>query len=75
MEKRMLFFALDAKNDGAIQGQQLKKILVQNDFRDVNDISSRLEAELVQLIKIKNLDIRQLFKGADKNKTGTVDFF
>lgn len=75
MEKRMLFYALDVKNDGAIKGQELKNILVENDFRDANDIASRLEAELSELIRLKNLDAREMFKGADKNKTGTIDFF
>lgn len=42
----MLFYALDQKQDGVVGGQQLKKILVENDFRDVNDIAARVKAYL-----------------------------
>ena len=47
IEKRMLFFALDKQNEGALEGKELKKILVENDFRDVDDISSRVVLSLL----------------------------
>jgi hypothetical protein len=37
----MLFYALDA-HKGGVDGEELKKILIENDFRDVNDISARV---------------------------------
>ena len=30
---------------------------------------------MIEVIKLKKLDVKELFRGFDKNKTGSVDFF
>lgn len=38
----MLFFALGTEKEGVGKGQELKNILAENDFRDVDDVSARV---------------------------------
>jgi hypothetical protein len=41
-EIRMLFQAIDTSKDGNIDYEEFRKMMLENDFRDVNDIANRV---------------------------------
>lgn len=79
-QSRKLFEQADINSDGKVSSEELIKVLQTYDFEDGKDISSKVLALDIQIIRDirhiilnNSVDVDKLFRQADLNRNGTLD--
>ncbi|KAM3146326.1 hypothetical protein pb186bvf_001671 [Paramecium bursaria] len=72
-ENKIIFDLLDTDKSGRISFGEFQAIFLDYDFADINDKAGRIIQDLRELLKNKNVNLDDLFKEFDKDKSGQLE--